>query len=428
MRDPCCWCCLAPPGLVLLLACANVASLTAGAHAESRARAVARTALGASRTAADRPAAHGEHAAGRSPAASSGLLVSGATLGALTTFVGRFTSRTRDIAIDGRVLLFTLVVSIVTGLVFGALPALIHAPRAGRGAEAGRREWRRQPAPAPAAAGAGRLAGGSVGGAAHSRRPAAHQLLSSAEGQSRATTPSACCRPRSTATSRATTRRKTPAAVPAAHGTAADACPACSRRRSAAWCRSVRHSGRFLGPFEIEGRSAIGRERPAADVAIASDELLPDTGHSASSAVASSARPIPASRRRVAIISQSMARYWDGDDPVGSRIRFDSETLVHRRRRRRQRAAVRARSRGRGASLRAARADAVFVRRLGAGAHRGDPTGAIAAAVRDAVHALDPDLPVENMKTLEDLRSGFLATPRLTADAAVLFAAPAPWS
>ena len=42
----------------------------------------------------------------------------------LTTFVGRFTSRTGEITIDPGVLGFTLLVSVFTGLVFGTLPAL----------------------------------------------------------------------------------------------------------------------------------------------------------------------------------------------------------------------------------------------------------------------------------------------------------------
>jgi predicted lysophospholipase L1 biosynthesis ABC-type transport system permease subunit len=51
----------------------------------------------------------------------------------------------------------------------------------------------------------------------------------------------------------------------------------------------------------------------------------------------------------------------------------------------------------------------------------GDPL-AIDRAVRDAVHAIDPHQPVENMRTLEDLRDRFLATPRLTATLLALFA------
>ena len=42
--------------------------------------------------------------------------------------------------------------------------------------------------------------------------------------------------------------------------------------------------------------------------------------------------------------------------------------------------------------------------------------------MREAVHSIDPDMPVENMKTLEEFRSSFLATPRLTAILLMLFA------
>src|SRR5207302_204206 len=53
-----------------------------------------------------------------------GLIFAAWTVGLLKAFVERFTSRTGEIAIDARVLLFTAAVSIVTGLVFGTLPAL----------------------------------------------------------------------------------------------------------------------------------------------------------------------------------------------------------------------------------------------------------------------------------------------------------------
>ena len=46
----------------------------------------------------------------------------------------------------------------------------------------------------------------------------------------------------------------------------------------------------------------------------------------------------------------------------------------------------------------------------------------MAEVVRGAVRALDPNLPVENVRTLEELRSRYLATPRLTALLLALFA------
>jgi ABC-type antimicrobial peptide transport system permease subunit len=42
--------------------------------------------------------------------------------------------------------------------------------------------------------------------------------------------------------------------------------------------------------------------------------------------------------------------------------------------------------------------------------------------LRDTIHQIDPDMPVENVSTLEDLRTTFLATPRLTATLLAIFA------
>jgi putative ABC transport system permease protein len=43
--------------------------------------------------------------------------------------------------------------------------------------------------------------------------------------------------------------------------------------------------------------------------------------------------------------------------------------------------------------------------------------------IRDAVHAVDPNMPVENIQTLDELRQRYLATPKLTATLLTLFAA-----
>jgi ABC-type antimicrobial peptide transport system permease subunit len=48
---------------------------------------------------------------------------------------------------------------------------------------------------------------------------------------------------------------------------------------------------------------------------------------------------------------------------------------------------------------------------------------ALATAVRSAVHAVDPDVPFENVQTLDALRDRSLATPRLTATLLAIFAA-----
>jgi putative ABC transport system permease protein len=179
--------------------------------------------------------------------------------------------------------------------------------------------------------------------------------------------------------------------------------------------------GPFPGPFEIEGRATAGRERPSTDTAIASDGYFRTLGV-----------PIIGGREfrltdtrestPVTIISQSMARYWDGDDPVGSRIRFDGietwYTVVGIVGNVRQYGLDREGIAQ--AYLPLTQAPFGFGGSLLVRA-TGDPM-ALTIAVRDAVHSLDPDMPVENLKTLEEFRSSFLATPRLTAILLILFA------
>ena len=113
--------------LVLLIACANVASLSM-ARALARERELAlRTALGASRWQIGGQLL-AESVLLSLAGGAVGLVVAWSTIDALTTFAGRFTSRIHDVTLDQGVLGFALGLSLLTGVIFGAFPALTSRP------------------------------------------------------------------------------------------------------------------------------------------------------------------------------------------------------------------------------------------------------------------------------------------------------------
>jgi predicted permease len=180
-------------------------------------------------------------------------------------------------------------------------------------------------------------------------------------------------------------------------------------------------------PFRIEGRATDNpASRPDADVRIASPHYFDTLG-------------IPLRRGRwfnqsddrdappVVVINESMTRYWNGADPIGSRIAFgDGEprvwsTVIG------VVGNVRSFALERDADAQVyiplaqspfGLAGRVMVRVTG------NPLDS-ARLIREEVRALDPNLPVENVQTLEALRSRALATPGLTAVLLSIFAAVA---
>jgi len=110
-------------GLVLLLTCANVANIMLARLLRREREMAVRTALGASRGQLVRQMVV-EGTILSLTGGAVGLLLAYWGSGLLAAFIHRFTPRSGEIHIDAGVLLFTLAVSVVTGLVFGALPAI----------------------------------------------------------------------------------------------------------------------------------------------------------------------------------------------------------------------------------------------------------------------------------------------------------------
>jgi putative ABC transport system permease protein len=111
-------------GLVLLIVCANVANLTLTRQLGRGRELAVRGALGASRGRLIRQILT-ESTLLAVAGGALGLLLAAGGLRLLTAFVARLTPRAGEIAIDPPVLLFTLVVSVLTGIASGSLPALI---------------------------------------------------------------------------------------------------------------------------------------------------------------------------------------------------------------------------------------------------------------------------------------------------------------
>jgi len=179
----------------------------------------------------------------------------------------------------------------------------------------------------------------------------------------------------------------------------------------------------FSNAFQIEGRVVDDpNKRPTADARIVSAGFFKTLGV-----------PLVRGRaftdgddretQRVVVVNKAMMRYWDGADPIGSRISLDNgqswATIV-----------------GIVGDVKQFGLDKPAVAQVytplrqtpqGLGGllllRTSSDRAAATALIRDAVWAIDPDLPVMRVRTLDDIRDQYLATPRLTAMLLTIFAA-----
>jgi putative ABC transport system permease protein len=405
--------------LVLLIACANVANLTLARMLGRNRELALRTALGAGRGRLVRQLLT-ESTLLAVVGGVVGVTFAGATVGMLTRFAGRFTQRTGEVALDPVVLLFTLAVSVLTGVLFGTLPALATRVNLTSSLKQGSNQsgasgakhrlqgalivaqvaisvtllvgaglllasFYRLQRVDPGYRGDGVLSAQVYGnfsryGSIDALRRLYLPILTRLEGQ--------------------------PGVVSAAITNAvplAGAAPGTTR-------------------FDIDGRVTDDPDRrPTTDVRVASDRYFETIGIPAISGRVFG--PLDtAESLRVVVINRAMARYWDGMDPVGTRLSLDRGeswlTVVGVVGDVRQFGLAQETVAQVYVPLTQAPngfAGQVLVRTAS------EPAG-FAPALRATVHAVDPNQPVENVQTLNDLRAEALAAPRLTATLLGVFA------
>jgi putative ABC transport system permease protein len=115
-------------GFVLLIACANVAGLALGRTAARETELAVRTALGAGRGRLVRQLLT-ESLCLTLMGAAAGLLLARYGVRALVALAPSDIPRLGDVRLDGTVLAFTLIVAVVTGTLFGLVPALYGSTR-----------------------------------------------------------------------------------------------------------------------------------------------------------------------------------------------------------------------------------------------------------------------------------------------------------
>jgi putative ABC transport system permease protein len=346
-----------------------------------------------------------------------GLLFAGYTVSMLASFAGRFTSRTHQIEIDPRVLLFTLGLSLFTGVLFGILPALqskgdlLGSMKQG-GTSAGRTRSRGRLQRVLIVAQIGFAVVLLVGAGLLLATVYRLQKVDlgyhgdhviSAEAFTNFTKyPNAASQ---IAFYDRTLRRlaDTPGVV------------------SAAVTNAVPLSAIVPGanPLRFKGEGDAPDPRRTADVNIASPRYFTTLGIPIVEGRDFVDADVP-DKPRVAIVNNTMARYWNGT-PLGREVSFDNgRTWV---------AIVGVAGDTRQYGVDRPPVPEIFVplaQSAGTAGRivvrtNGDPA-AFATALREAVQEVDPDMPVKNIVTLPELREQALERPRLTAALLSMFA------
>jgi putative ABC transport system permease protein len=422
---PVIWMLLGTTGLILLIACANVANLSLSRSLRRERELALRTALGARRTRLVRQLMT-ESTMVAIAGGLFGLVLAWATSGLLAAFAGLFTPRAVDASIDGSVLLFALAVSVVTGIGFGAIPAMTARPALVSALKEGaapagdaRRSLRVRSFLVVAQVAVGFALVTGAGLLLHSLR----NLYAANLGYQHADTvlsADVCCNFSRQGLGHAATAQAIYAGI-------------LQRTKALAGARLVAVTDAVplsqIAPTDtgihVEGQPVVDPAlAPRVDGRVASEDYFALLGIPILAGRAFMATDT-ADSRKVAVINQTMSRLWAARDPVGTTFTVPGPTGEPPR----TMLVV-----GVVGDVRQFAVDdparPVFYMPmqqvpLFAGQllirTDGDPLQ-WSSAIRAVVRAVDPQVPVENVRTLEALREDKLTTPRLGAVLLAVFA------
>jgi len=411
---------LSTSGLVLLIACANVANLTLSRMMRRERELAVRTAMGAGRGRLLRQLVT-ESTLLSLAGGAIGLLIASQGVGMLTTFVGNFTPRVQQISIDGWVLGFTLLVALVTGVIFGAAPAfasrsdlVTSLKDGGAQSSAGRGSLRLRSGliVAQVAVSFVLVVGAGL------MLTSFYKLSRIDPGFSAESTVTAEVFPNWSKYTDATSVRRLFTGVLER----LESSPGVTAASVSNFLPMVASFGRPAS-FQVEGAVY---EDPGLRPQVSVRQVTPGYFHAVGV-------PLVAGRLfteldhedalPIAIVNQSMvAANWEEENPVGKRVSFDGgDSWIE---------VVGVIGDVRQNGLDVEPPEEIYFPSLQTGNFGGfllvrsnaEP-GLVAQQLRDAVHGVDPEQPVENFRTLDEIHRGSIATPRVTAALLGLFGA-----
>jgi putative ABC transport system permease protein len=414
---------LSAAGLVLLIACANVANLMLARLLKIERELAVRIALGATRWRLVR-----EHLTESLllslTGGALGLALAPAALAMLAKFAERFTTRSTEVKLDAPALWFTLAVSLLTGIAFGLAPAL----SAGRNLTARMQQGGRNTAGAQRQRARGVLVVAQVA--------VSFMLLIGAGLMIRSFVRLQSVEPGFRTDRLLTVRispnftRHTGATIHQMHDEIVRRVKSVAGVESVALASNLPFDpdGIAQGPgsvdFQIEGRATSkGEVAPQVDITFVSAGYFDTLRQPVIAGRAFSEHDDP-NTPFVAVINQTMAKHrWPNEDPVGRRVSFDKgKTWVKI-----EGVAGDVKEYGLARKV----ADEIYLsvdQDMQGNGNRvvvrtaADPMS-VAAAVREVLHQIDPQLAVDRVNTVERLRTDSIASPRVTAILLGLFAA-----